>query len=278
MRYPALKILLSIFSAIRAILMLANDFLSLLFRSQVARKSRTSLLLVTCLVALFNASSASAQDNAESQFDAGIAAMERGHYATAMRAWLPLANAGIAQAQNNMGHMYEEGLGVAQNYTTALDWYRKAADSGLAEAQQNVGLLYFYGYGVAENAREAVRWFQMAADQELAAGEYMLALAKQQGKGTSLDYAGSRRLFLSASRKNYGDAQLMYAFMQQAGEGADSNPFSAYVWGKIAEANGIEAAVDVTSISSILLSDKEMASAESTIAMCLAEGLDACPE
>ena len=65
--------------------------------------------------------------------------MERGHYATAMRAWLPLANAGIAQAQNNMGHTYEEGLGVAQNYTTALDWYRKAADSGLAEAQQNVG-------------------------------------------------------------------------------------------------------------------------------------------
>ena len=28
--------------------------------------------------------------------------------------------------------------------------------------------------------------------------------------------------------------------MQQAGEGADSNPFSAYVWGKIAEANGIQ--------------------------------------
>jgi hypothetical protein len=50
------------------------------------------------------------------------------------------------------------------------------------------------------------------------------------------------------------------------------------VWGKIAEANGIEAAVDVTSISSILLSDKEMVNAESTIAMCLAEGLDACPE
>jgi TPR repeat protein len=221
---------------------------------------------------------AAAQSPDETQFDAGMAAMERGHYATAMRAWLPLANSGIAQAQNNMGHMYEEGFGVAQNYTTALDWYRKAADAGLAEAQQNVGLLYFYGYGVAENAREAVRWFQMAADQELAAGEYMLALAKQQGKGTALDYANARKLFLSAARKNYGDAQLMYAFMQQAGEGSDSNPFSGYVWGKVAEANGVETAVDVTSISAILLSDKEMARAESTIAMCLAEGLNECPE
>jgi TPR repeat protein len=141
-----------------------------------------------------------------------------------------------------------------------------------------VGLLYYYGYGVAENAREAVRWFQMAADQDLAAGEYMLALAKQQGKGTALDYAGARTLFLSAARKNYGDAQLMYAFMQQAGEGADSNPFSGYVWGKIAEANGVETAVDVTAISAILLSDEETARAESTIAMCLAEGLNECPE
>ena len=183
-----------------------------------------------------------------------------------------------SEAQNNMGHMYEEGLGVAQNYTTAMQWYRKAADGGLAEAQQNVGLLYYYGYGVAENAREAVRWFQMAADQSLAAGEYMLALASQQGKGTSLDYAKARRLFLSSARKNYGDAQLMYAYMLQAGEGADSMPMSAYVWGKIAEANGVEAAIDVTSLSSILLSDKEMARAESTIAQCLAEGLDNCPE
>lgn len=219
-----------------------------------------------------------AQTDSETQFAAGLAAKDRGHYATAMRAWLPLANSGVLEAQNNMGHMYEEGLGVAQNYTTAMEWYRKAADGGLAEAQQNVGLLYYYGYGVAENAREAVRWFQMAADQSLAAGEYMLALASQQGKGTSLDYAKARRLFLSSARKNYGDAQLMYAYMLQAGEGADSMPMSAYVWGKIAESNGVEAAIDVTSLSSILLSDREMARAESIIAQCLAEGLDNCPE
>jgi TPR repeat protein len=237
---------------------------------------RTRLLAVAVLVGA--SALAFAQTDSETQFAAGLAAKDRGHYATAMRAWLPLANSGVLEAQNNMGHMYEEGLGVAQNYATAMEWYRKAADGGLAEAQQNVGLLYYYGYGVAENAREAVRWFQMAADQSLAAGEYMLALASQQGKGTSLDYAKARRLFLSSARKNYGDAQLMYAYMLQAGEGADSMPLSAYVWGKIAEANGVEAAIDVTSLSSILLSDREMARAESIIAQCLAEGLEACPE
>jgi uncharacterized protein len=237
---------------------------------------RTRLLAVAVLLGA--SALAFAQTDSETQFAAGLAAKDRGHYATAMRAWLPLANSGVLEAQNNMGHMYEEGLGVAQNYATAMEWYRKAADGGLAEAQQNVGLLYYYGYGVAENAREAVRWFQMAADQSLAAGEYMLALASQQGKGTSLDYAKARRLFLSSARKNYGDAQLMYAYMLQAGEGADSMPMSAYVWGKIAESNGVEAAIDVTSLSSILLSDREMERAESIIAQCLAEGLDNCPE
>ena len=237
---------------------------------------RTRLLAVAVLLGA--SALAFAQTDSETQFAAGLAAKDRGHYATAMRAWLPLANSGVLEAQNNMGHMYEEGLGVAQNYATAMEWYRKAADGGLAEAQQNVGLLYYYGYGVAENAREAVRWFQMAADQSLAAGEYMLALASQQGKGTSLDYAKARRLFLSSARKNYGDAQLMYAYMLQAGEGADSMPMSAYVWGKIAESNGVEAAIDVTSLSSILLSDREMERAESIIEQCLAEGLDNCPE
>ena len=56
----------------------------------------------------------------EDRFSAGLAAKERGHYATALRSWLPMAEAGNAEAQNNVGHMYEEGFGVSQNYSTAM--------------------------------------------------------------------------------------------------------------------------------------------------------------
>ncbi len=45
----------------------------------------------------------------EDRFDAGVAANERGHFATALRAWLPMAEEGVAEAQNNVGHMYERG-------------------------------------------------------------------------------------------------------------------------------------------------------------------------
>ena len=45
-------------------------------------------------------------------FNAGLSALQRAHYATAMRAWIGMANDGIAEAQNNVGHLYEEGFGA----------------------------------------------------------------------------------------------------------------------------------------------------------------------
>ena len=230
-----------------------------------------SLLLVSVF---FQTASFAQQD----RFESGLASKDRGHYATAIRAWLPMAESGNAEAQNNIGYMYEGGLGVPQNYLMAMNWYRQAADSGLAEAQHNMGMLYHQGYGVAENFTEAFRWFKMAADQELAESEYMLGLAYQSGEGTSLDYAEARRLFLSSARKNYTPAQMMYSFMLQAGEGSDSLPFSAYVWGKIAESNGSESAIDITTISTIQLEDDEIIEAEGIIAQCLNISLTDCPE
>ena len=118
----------------------------------------------------------------------------------------------------------------------------------------------------------------MAANQELAESEYMLGLAYEKGQGTSLNYSEARRLFLSAARKNYTPAQMMYAFMLQAGEGGDSQPFSAYVWGKIAESNGSESAIDITTISSLQLDERDVIDANKVIAQCLGASLSLCPK
>ena len=47
-----------------------------------------------------------------SRFEAGIAAMNRGRYAVAFRSWLPLAEAGMPEAQLNLGKLYQSGQGV----------------------------------------------------------------------------------------------------------------------------------------------------------------------
>jgi TPR repeat protein len=234
--------------------------------------------LIAVLLPLFFCMPLAAQQAA---FDAGIAARDRGHYATAIRAWLPLAEAGSAEAANNIGHMYEEGLGVAQNYSTAMDWYRKAALQELAEAQHNVALLYYNGYGVAANPREALRWFRLAANQGLAASEYMLGLAYYSGEGVDLDYSEARRWFLQSARQGYADAQMMYAYLLLAGDGdseGEAAPARAYVWAQVAARHGQQGAEDIRALAVIMMDDAEVPEADALVELCVSQGLASCPE
>ncbi len=41
------------------------------------------------------------------------------------------AEKGDAEAQYELGEMYEKGQGIEQNYAKALEWYRKAAEQGV---------------------------------------------------------------------------------------------------------------------------------------------------
>ncbi len=98
-------------------------------------------------------------------FDEGVAAYNRGDYATALREWRPLAEQGNAGAQNNLGVMYDMGQGVSQDDAEAVKWYRKAAEQGDAKAQNNLGNMYDKGKGVPQDYAEAVGWRRKAAEQ-----------------------------------------------------------------------------------------------------------------
>ena len=74
-----------------------------------------------------------------------------------------MAEAGNADAQNNLGVMYEKGTGVAQDYAAAVSWYRKAADQGYAAAQYNLGVMYANGTGVAQDYVQAHKWLNLGA-------------------------------------------------------------------------------------------------------------------
>ena len=66
-------------------------------------------------------------------------------------------------AQNNLGLMYKDGEGIAQNYAEAAKWFRKAADQNYDEAYCNLGLLYEEGKGVVKDVIEAVRCYRKSA-------------------------------------------------------------------------------------------------------------------
>ncbi len=55
-------------------------------------------------------------------WDEGLAAYQRGDYAAAIREWRPLAKQGVAEAQYNLGVIYDRGQGVTQDYAEAVKW------------------------------------------------------------------------------------------------------------------------------------------------------------
>jgi len=122
------------------------------------------------------------------QFEDGVAAYERGDFATAFRLMKPLAEKGNAMAQHNLGVMYDYGRGIPQDYTKAYTWYRRAADQGFPEAQHNLGLMYYYGQGVSRDFGEAARWYRRAAEQGMADSQVNLGLMYYYGQDVSRDY------------------------------------------------------------------------------------------
>ncbi len=102
---------------------------------------------------------------ARAGWDEGVAAYDRGDYATALREFRPLAEQGDAKAQHNFGSMYEKGLGVPQDRAEAEKSYRKAAEQGFARAQSNLGFMYSKGHGVPQDYAQALMWFNLAASR-----------------------------------------------------------------------------------------------------------------
>ena len=123
-------------------------------------RNLTATLCLTLAVLLFSPTEGWSAD-----FQKGLDAARSGDFATALRELKPLAEQGHADAQFNLGVMYENGLGVPQDNKTAGKWYRLAAEQENALAQYNLGLMYYNGRGVPQDNKTAVKWYTLAAEQ-----------------------------------------------------------------------------------------------------------------
>jgi len=125
-------------------------------------------------------------------FDTAINSLGRKEFTTALQLFTDLANRGMAEAQINLGMMFESGQGVLQNFDEAIKWYQLAASQGLIQAQEKLNLLvskaaaaqvnfglgvaFENGQGVPQDIMEAIRWYQLAADQGLIKAQEKLNL------------------------------------------------------------------------------------------------------
>jgi TPR repeat protein/S1-C subfamily serine protease len=197
----------------------------------------------------------------------GLAAYNRGDYATALRLWRPLADQGDAHAQDllglvyangqgvpkdyaaammwlrkaadqglgvaqsSVGSMYENGQGVPKGYAAAMKWYRKAADQGVGLAQDAIGFMYIYGRGVPHDGAEAFKWFRKAAEHGDASGESMLgAIYEYMNRIVPQDYALAATWYRKAAEQGDARAQFELGALYETGQGVPQDYALAYKW------------------------------------------------
>lgn len=117
----------------------------------------------------------------------GLAAYARGDFKTANAKLTPLADNGVALAQNALGRMYLMGYGVSKDPNKALGLFKKAANSGLAAAQNNLGVMYMAGDAVKQDFPKSLEYFRKAADQGFTPAMLNLADMYSEGFGVLRD-------------------------------------------------------------------------------------------
>lgn len=152
-----------------------------------------------------------------------LAAAEAGHVpAMAMLGWLYLntaeglpqrdaelgiryyrqaAEAGSAEAANNLAIHYTHGIGVPRDPTLGLQWFLRAASLGHAPAMTSIGLFYETGTVVPADPAQAQDWYHKAAKAGDAQGMYNLGMFLARGVAGPADVERGRKWLQAAADK-----------------------------------------------------------------------------
>ncbi|MBF0294628.1 MAG: sel1 repeat family protein [Magnetococcales bacterium] len=167
---------------------------------------------------------------------------------------LRAANKGTADAQNSLGIVYRDGLGVPRDYKKSLKWFRQAAEQGLPEAQYNLALMHQDGKGVARDDAEARKWLRQAADKGFAEARYHLGVLCLKGQSDlPANETEARQWFRSAAEQGLASAQYKLGMMCLDGRGGAPDEQEAARWLRLA-------------------ADQEFARAQTSLGMLHAEG------
>jgi len=117
------------------------------------------------------------------------------------------AEQGDAEAQYNLGSMYDEGRGVTQDRAEAARWWLLAAEQGHSNAAVAMGFSYVVGLGVPMDRSEAVRFYRLGALDRHPGGMHMLGESYSTGSGVPQDYVQAHMWFNLAAA-NFFEEEL----------------------------------------------------------------------
>ena len=145
-----------------------------------------------------------AAGTAAADVKAGVDAWQVGNFNAAVAEWRPLAEAGDADAQFNLGQAYKLGRGgVPTDLRIAQGWYERAARQGHGQAQAILGLILFQNGDRAA----AMPWIKKGADNGDPRAQYVLGTAMFNGDLVAKDWPRAYALMMRAAAQGLPQAQ-----------------------------------------------------------------------
>lgn len=113
---------------------------------------------------------------------------------------------GNAYAENELGDMYLDGLGVAQSPSLAVDWWEKAGRRGNVNAELKLGKALLEGKIVPRDTERGRNWLERAADEGNAEAQYLLGKMYLDGQWVQPDPNHAKTLLERAALNGYESA------------------------------------------------------------------------
>lgn len=139
-------------------------------------------------------------------------------YAKALEHLRRAAGAGHGGSRNNLGVMFERGMGVKADLATARELYVEAAGQGNAHARGNAEALFASGRG-APKGPAALDWYLGGAQAGVAAAQYRVGRMYARGEDAPKDDKAALEWLLKAARQGHPQARAEAAeLLYRAGE------------------------------------------------------------
>ena len=113
---------------------------------------------------------------------------------------------GQTRAAFYLGYLFDQGLGVMQDFVQAREWYQRSAAAGDTSAMNNLGVMYAIGRGVPRDDAAAIAWYRKSA-----AGGHLMAISNladryERGAGVAADRAIALTLYKRAAFRGHEPA------------------------------------------------------------------------
>jgi TPR repeat protein len=206
----------------------------------------------------------------------GLEAYKKGDYPTAIREFRALSEQGNADAQYNLGLLFDKGHGVREDYEEAAKWYRKAAEQGNAEAQLILGINYYEGEDVLEDYKEAAKWYRKSAEQGNSDAQNRLGFMYEKGYGVVQDYSVAAKWYRKSAEQGNANAQKNLSARYFLGQGVIQDNVYSHMWANIAVSQGHKTAIKIGDLVAKKMTASDISRAQELARECVRKNYKEC--